>query len=311
MAIPRKTRRSIDCDATNQSRSVRGPSWPMLARLLATMLGAWALSSSALGLELSGPQQQGALLIGQVAPGSQVWLNEKAVRVTAAGQFAMGFGREAELEQRVRVQSPVGQTTVHNLTLSQREYDIQRIEGVPSRTVTPPQERTKRIRREAGRVREVRATDSDLTGFLAGFVWPAEGRISGVYGSQRVYNGHPGSPHYGVDIAAPRGAVVIAPASGVVTLAEPNLFYSGGTLIIDHGHGVSSTFLHLDSLLVEPGQSVKQGDRIARVGSTGRSTGPHLDWRMNWYGERVDPVTIAPPLQEGHTPPLLKTDGRK
>lgn len=270
------------------------------------IVAAWlltALPAPAQALELQGELTQGALVRGQVAPGSQVWLNGDPVRVTDDGRFVLGFDRSAELEQRLTVATPQGEPSSRTLALSEREYRIQRIDGVPSRTVTPSEEHLARIRQEAETVRQARQTDSGQQGFLADFIWPAAGRITGVYGSQRIYNGEPRSPHYGIDIAAPAGAPVVAPADGVVTLAEPDLFYSGGTLIIDHGFGVSSTFLHLSALEVSPGQTVGQGDLVARVGSTGRSTGPHLDWRMNWYDVRVDPVTVAPPLEDGRTPP--------
>lgn len=273
-------------------------------------LAGWLVTvPSVQALELHGELMQGALVIGAVEPGSQVWLNDQPVRVTAAGEFAFGFGREAERLQQVRVVGLNGGERIHDLTLAQRDYAIQRVNGVPARTVTPAPDSRKRIGREAELVREARATDSDLTGFLEGFIWPAEGPISGVYGSQRIYNGQPRSPHYGVDVAAPKGAPVIAPAAGVVSMAESDLFYSGGTLIIDHGYGVSSTFLHLDQLDVKLGQSVNQGDLIGRVGSSGRATGPHLDWRINWFGVRLDPTSVAPEIESGHTP-VLKASGQ-
>ena len=131
---------------------------------------------------------------------------------------------------------------------------------------------------------------------LAGFQWPAIGPISGVYGSQRIYNGTPRSPHYGVDVAVPTGTPVLAPSSGVVTLAEPDLFYSGGTIILDHGFRLSSSFLHLSKVHVAVGQEVKQGELIGEVGATGRATGPHLDWRMSWRNQRIDPQLLAPPM---------------
>ncbi|WP_166255211.1 M23 family metallopeptidase [Marinobacter salicampi] len=255
-------------------------------------------------LTLDGPLSQGSLVRGQAAAGSEVRLNDEPVRTTEDGRFVIGFGRTAELSQRLVIITPEGQREIRELQLQERDYDVQRIEGVPARTVTPSEESLERIRREADQVRLVRSEDSDLTGFLGEFVWPAEGRISGVYGSQRVYNGEPRSPHFGIDIAAPRGAPVIAPADGMITLAAPDLFYSGGTLIIDHGHGVSSTFLHLSEFEVSLGAEVRQGDLIARVGSSGRSTGPHLDWRVNWFDVRVDPTLIAPGQKGGHTPVL-------
>ncbi|WP_227546065.1 M23 family metallopeptidase [Marinobacter fonticola] len=256
---------------------------------------------------LSGSLAQGSLVSGTVAPGSLVWLDDTPVRVSHDGRFALGFGRDAELEYALRVQSPDGTETLQILELEERTYAIQRIEGVPSRTVTPSDKHLARIRAEAEKVKQARTVVSDRLAFLGPYIWPARGRISGVYGSQRVYNGEPRRPHYGVDVAAPRGAPVVAPAAGTVTLAEPDLFFSGGTVILDHGFGVSSTFLHMDAVEVAVGQGVDQGEQIGKVGSTGRSTGPHLDWRMNWYDERVDPVSIAPPLVNGRTPERAQT----
>ncbi|MGP4845855.1 M23 family metallopeptidase [Marinobacter sp. 1Y8] len=253
-------------------------------------------------LTLSSELQPGALAYGTTEPGSKVWLNDTAVRVTPEGRFVLGFERNAKLHQQIRVLLPDGKELGRAVELAPRDYDIQRVEGVPSRTVTPSQKSLDRIRAEAAKVKQARTADTDDMAFLGPFIWPAKGRISGVYGSQRVYNGEPRSPHYGVDVAAPKGAQVVAPADGRVTLAEQDLFYSGGTLIIDHGYGVSSTFLHLSKVEVAVGQQVRQGDDIGKVGSTGRATGPHLDWRMNWYGVRVDPVSVAPPLKDGHTP---------
>lgn len=259
-------------------------------------------TTQAAALELDGQLTQGAMVRGQVAPGSKVTLNGEPVRVTDDGRFAIGFGRDADLEQVLREIPPQGEPIERRLTLSAREYNIQRIEGVPQRTVTPDESALERIRAEAAQVRQARATDSDRTDFTAEFIWPAGGRISGVYGSQRVYNGEPRNPHFGVDIAAPTGTPVVAPASGVVTLTHPDMYFSGGTLLIDHGYGFSSTFIHLSEVLVEEGQEVEQGELIARIGASGRATGPHLDWRINWYNERLDPVTVAPPLVEGRAP---------
>ncbi len=253
-------------------------------------------------LTLSTGLQPGTLAYGTTEPGAKVWLNDAPVRVTPKGRFVLGFERDAELHQQIRVRLPGGEELDRTVELAPRDYDIQRVEGVPSRTVTPSQRSLDRIRAEAARVKEARTADTDEMAFLGPFIWPAKGRISGVYGSQRVYNGEPRSPHYGVDVAAPEGAPVLAPAEGKVTLAEPDLFYSGGTLIIDHGYGVSSTFLHMSKVEVSVGQQVRQGELIGKVGSTGRATGPHLDWRMNWYDVRVDPVSVAPPLKDGHTP---------
>jgi len=265
-------------------------------------LAAFSVSFSASGLELRGERIQGALLIGQTEPGYSVYLNDRPVRVTESGEFAIGFGRDADKHHRLVAESPDGDRKDKEITLQQRDYNIQRVEGVPQETVTPDESHLKRIRAEAERVREARAEDFDLRDFLGDYIWPVEGRISGVYGSQRYYNGEPRQPHYGVDVAAPEGTEVLAPAGGVVTLAADDLYFSGGTLIIDHGFGVSSTLMHLSRILVEEGASVEQGDLVAEVGMTGRATGPHLDWRMNWFGERVDPTTIAKPIVDGYTP---------
>lgn len=239
-------------------------------------------------LSLRGEPAPGALLIGQTEPDAKVWLDGQLLRINKQGFFVFGFARDAQGEQLLRVESERGQRD-RLISLQPRQWNIQRVEGVPARTVTPPEEQLQRIRVEAALVRKARKTDSNLADFSGQFVWPASGRISGVYGSQRFYNGNPGSPHLGVDIAAPKGSPVIAPAGGTVTLVHDDMFYSGGTLLIDHGMGLSSTFIHLSKVLVKQGQRVSQGERIAEIGATGRATGPHLDWRLNWYQERLDP----------------------
>src|SRR3546814_201475 len=176
------------------------------------------------------------------------------------------------------------------------DLQIQRIDGIAKDYVSPPEDVLARIRADAEAASAARAADRPETDFDSGFAWPAEGPISGVYGSQRILNGEPRQPHYGVDIAGPVGTPVKAPADGVVTLAHPGMYFSGATLIIDHGHGLSSTFLHLDSIGVAVGQHVRQGEVVARLGKSGRVTGPHLDWRMNWRDQRIDPALLVPPM---------------
>jgi hypothetical protein len=256
--------------------------------IASTLLILSPLLSAELLLSLQGEPAPGALVIGQTVPGARVWLDDQSLRVNSEGYFLFGFGRDAEGERVLRIERG-GNRFERRLGLIPREWNIQRVEGVPGRTVTPPPEALARIRDEAVQVRQARETDSDLRYFTSLFVWPASGRISGVYGSQRYYNGVPGNPHLGVDIAAPTGSPVIAPAGGVVTLVHRDMFYSGGTLVIDHGLGLSSTFIHLEKVLVKEGQRVQQGQLIAEIGATGRATGPHLDWRLNWYQERLDP----------------------
>jgi murein DD-endopeptidase MepM/ murein hydrolase activator NlpD len=254
-----------------------------------------AMSASARCVDLQGQLQQGGLIWGQVTPGIAVSLDGQPLDVLADGIFLAGFGRDAAGTAEL----VVGDCR-QPLAVASREYNIQRVEGVPQQTVTPPPEVLERIARErelvnAAKARWIARPDL-LADALAGFSWPVEGRISGVYGSQRVYNGTPGNPHYGVDVAVPTGTIVRAPTSGVVTLAEPDLFYSGGTIILDHGYRLSSSFLHLSKVLVAVGDEVQAGDIIGEVGATGRATGPHLDWRMAWRNERIDPQFLVPPM---------------
>ncbi|MBT1063464.1 M23 family metallopeptidase [Bowmanella sp. Y26] len=262
---------------------------------------AWVLllalgSFYAYTLELSGPKVQGTLLRGEVAAGTQVALNGEPVKVSPDGKFVIGFGRDAALENTLTL---TGEDGVQQwpVTLSAREYDVQRIEGVEQKYVSPPASVTERIAKDNRQIAKARAVTSDRLDFWQSFIWPAQGRVSGVYGSQRVFNGVPKRPHFGLDVAGPVGTDVVAPADGVVTLFVPDMYYSGGTLIIDHGYGVSSTFIHLSKSLVSAGDEVKQGQKIAEIGKTGRATGPHLDWRINWFGERIDPQLLVPPRQ--------------
>jgi murein DD-endopeptidase MepM/ murein hydrolase activator NlpD len=247
---------------------------------------------------IEGKMIQGGLVWGEVAPGSVVKLDGQTLDVLEDGTFFAGFGRDAAATAELVVEGE--QACRQILQVKSRKYNISRVEGVPQKTVTPSQAHMARIKREREWVRAakgMRLQRPDLIlGALAGFEWPATGRISGVYGSQRIYNGTPKSPHYGVDVAVPTGTPVHAPTAGVVTLAEPDLFYSGGTVILDHGYGLSSSFLHLSAVHVEVGQEIRTGDLIGEVGATGRATGPHLDWRMSWRSERVDPELLAPPM---------------
>ncbi|MAD74385.1 MAG: peptidase [Rheinheimera sp.] len=240
---------------------------------------------------LDGKLIQGSLIRGEVPAGSKVQFNEQPLSVTAQGQFVFGIGRDASLAHQLTVIKPDDTQHIIPLQFQARQYDIQRITGVAQKYVTPPAEVTTRIQRDNRKVRAVRNTLSKQTAIFAKPHRPAEGRISGVYGSQRVFNGEPRNPHYGLDIAAPVGAPVLAPWEGIVLLAE-DLYYSGFTLIIDHGMGVSSTLMHLHAIDVVVGQHVRQGEKVAEVGATGRVTGPHLDWRINWFQERLDPQLL-------------------
>ncbi len=247
-------------------------------------------------IEWRGSWQQGALLLGRVKPGQVVTYGGESLETTSQGYFLLGLDREAEPVSRVTVRNADGTEVNEEQRVAARSYAIQRVNGVPQKTVEPAPEDLARIASDQKLVNNARKVTSNETGFLNGFVAPIEGPVTGVYGSQRVYNGIPKSPHYGVDYAAPKGAIVRAPASGVVRLAHKDLFYSGGTLIIDHGHNLTSSFLHLSDILVSEGMHVERGDTVAKVGATGRATGPHLDWRMNWRDVRVDPQLVLQAL---------------
>ena len=235
----------------------------------------------------------GGFYIGQVKPDHRVLFQKREVRVNSQGKFIIGFGRDEALLQHYKVITPGGKTIRHDLELEPRKYRVSSLTGIDKKYISPKTEVLNRIKREAARVREARNVDSDIEEFWQGFSWPVKGRISGVYGSQRIYNGRPGRPHYGLDVAVPVGTSVKAPASGIVRLADPDLYYSGGTIIIDHGHGLTSSFLHLSNVSVEAGQSVERGDIIGEVGATGRVTGAHLDWRYNWFNKRLDPALLT------------------
>lgn len=246
---------------------------------------------------LHGEWAQGTIIRGQVRPGTEIRFLERQVKVSDEGHFVIGLGRDFEPEALLRTRDPAGEEREHRFEVRQRTYRIQRVDGVPQRTVTPDPEQVKRSREEAAQAWRARQVESGLKDFTQTFVWPLRGPITGVYGSQRIFNGEPRTPHFGVDIAAPTGTPVRAPAAGIVTLTHPDMFFSGGTLIVDHGHGLSSSFIHLHKILVEEGDRVEQGDVIAEVGATGRATGPHLDWRMNWFDQRVDPTFLVGPMR--------------
>ena len=249
--------------------------------------------SSTQALEITGEWQQGAVIIGRVPANTSVEYKQRRLQLTADGKFVIGLGRDAPDSVTITTVKN-GKAQDHKFSVKQRAYEIQRVEGVPQETVEPNPAQVERIKREAGLVAKARTADLPLDFFEQKFQWPLIGPISGVYGSQRVYNGIPKTPHFGLDIAMPVGATVKAPAGGVVTLAYPDMFLSGGTLIIDHGHGLSSTFIHLSKILVKTGDKISQGQEIALVGKTGRASGPHLHWAMNWFEERVDPQLALP-----------------
>jgi len=264
------------------------------------------VNAPAWAFDLNKAPEQGGLVLGTVTPGTQLELNGKAIRITPTGQFAIGFDRDAKPTATLVEITPKGQRTAHTLQIAQRQYAIQNVTGVPQQTVEPPPEQLQRILEEKQLVDAARAINSDRLDFLIPMQWPLLGPISGVYGSQRIYNGKPGRPHFGVDVAAPIGTPVRAPAAATITLAQPDMFFSGGTLIMDHGYGVSSTFMHLSRLLVKTGDKVAAGDVVGEVGATGRASGPHLDWRINWFDVRIDPQLVVAPMPAGAQTPSAK-----
>jgi len=251
---------------------------------------------------LEGEPVQGGLIVGRAPAGARVTLDGEPLPRASDGTFLIGFGRDAESPRRLAVEMPDGNRHEQVLKPRPRTFEIQRIDGLPPRQVTPDPESLERIRAEARMVREARTRRDDRTDFAEGFDWPVAGPVTGVYGSQRILNGEPRAPHWGIDLAAPTGTPVRAPAPGIVTLAHEDMYFSGGTLVLDHGLGLSSAFLHLDEILVESGMRVERGDVIARVGATGRATGAHLDWRMNLGETRIDPALLmdGPPPESGH-----------
>jgi murein DD-endopeptidase MepM/ murein hydrolase activator NlpD len=250
-------------------------------------------------LRLEGALIQGGLIQGFIEPGAEVLFEGRPVRVSDAGQFLIGFGRDDIGPFELEVRHPSGIITRRSLTIEARQYDIQRIDGLPQNMVSPDPDTLDRIQSEGAVIASARARDTPEPLFAGGFVWPAIGPISGVYGSQRILNGEPKRPHFGVDVAGPVGTPVTAPAVGIVVLAEDDLYYTGGTVMLDHGHGLTSIFLHMSLVTVRLDERVAQGDLIGRIGATGRATGPHLDWRLNLFKTRLDPQLLVGPMPGG------------
>ena len=241
--------------------------------------------------------QQGAMVIGKVAAGSTVRYRERTLRVTPYGSVVLGIPRDEPGPVRVLVTLPDGRNQTVEIGVAPRDWPVETISGVPPQTVSPSPAIAARIEREQAKVGAARVRDDARTGFAEAFQWPLQGRVSGRFGSQRIYllpdgSGAPGSSHSGMDIAAANGTPVHAPAAGVVTFADPGLYLTGGTVLLDHGHGISSNFLHLSRLDVGLGDTVTQGQVIGAVGATGRASGPHLHWGMNWFDVRIDPQLV-------------------
>ncbi|MBI3506332.1 MAG: M23 family metallopeptidase [Proteobacteria bacterium] len=260
----------------------------------ALLLALFAAPAAAQQVSFDGQFVQGGLVVGTTSPGAQIVLDGKPLRVSPDGQFVVGFARDqrvAHLEI-----SAGGASHKIDLAVAARKFDIQRIDGLPEAQVTPDPAALARIEMENVKLVAARRRDTAEALFAHGFDWPVTGRISGVYGSQRILNGQPRAPHLGVDVARPVGTPVLASADGIVSLAEPDLFFTGGTLMIDHGHGLSSIYAHLSRIDVAVGRRVRKGEPVAALGATGRVTGPHLHWGMTWFDVRLDPALVVPPM---------------
>ena len=242
-------------------------------------------------IEFKGKFLQGHFIIGLTDPSAKIIIDKKNVKVSNDGYFVFGIDRDRKFDLTItKIQNGKKQKIIKKVL--KRKYNIQRIDGLEESKVTPPESVYKRIKEENNKIGKARATNSDLTFFTNQFIMPVEGIISGVYGSQRILNGKPKWPHYGIDIAAKKGTMIRSSGAGVVTMAEDDLYYTGGTIIMDHGHGISTIYSHLEMIMVSVGDKINKGDIIGTVGSTGRSTGPHLDFRVNWFQTRLDPMTI-------------------
>lgn len=256
------------------------------------------LAKAPMRYQLQGEMIQGAMIVGLVPQGTKIALNKRTLPISEAGDFVFGLGRDSLSGDVLHFYYADGREDTLILSVKPRKYQIQRVNGISAEIVSDQKSEAtwQRIQQEQVAVDAAKAKFFPQLWFKQSFIWPLRGRISGVFGSQRVYNGVPGTPHFGVDIAAAVGTPFVAPANGIVTLAEPNLYFSGGTIILDHGFQVSSSFLHMSKVLVKVGDVVKQGDVLGEVGATGRASGPHLDWRMTWQDRRIDPQLLVPAM---------------
>lgn len=253
------------------------------------LIGLSGFQCHAYEIYFTGDKVQGGLVIGQVVPGVDVIFKNKRIRVSEQGYFLLGFDRDEAKTVNYTLKFPDSTTVIKSIQVAQRKYKVESVTGLASNKVAPNQAELDRINKEQAYFDHARQIDDPREDFLRPFIWPLKGRITGVYGSRRILNGEPKRPHYGLDIAAPQGTPVRAPADGLVTLNQPDLFYTGVTVMLDHGHGLSTLYIHMSKSSVELGQRVRQGEIIGAVGMTGRANGPHLHWGMSLFGTRLDP----------------------
>ncbi len=243
-------------------------------------------------VEFFGNFKQGSFILGKTDPNSKVFIDERRVRVSNDGYFVFGLDRDRKNNILIKIINKK-ETKFIEKKVSKRKYKIQRIDGLPPKQVTPPPEVYERIKKDNILIGKARAIDSRLIFFKEKFTYPIDKYIiTGVYGSQRILNGKPRRPHYGIDFHAPEGTPVKSMMDGVVTLVENDMYFTGGTIIFDHGHGISTLYMHMKDINVKKGQKVKKGEIVGTLGQSGRATGPHLDIRLNWFEVKLDPMTI-------------------
>jgi murein DD-endopeptidase MepM/ murein hydrolase activator NlpD len=271
----------------------------LLAAGAAAVLCPRAVLAQPSRLVITGPLEQGSLVVGRAGPGTHVILDGTALHVSPSGNFVFGFPYDDTKPAQLVAHFAGGGSETRTLQPVVRQYEIQRITGLPEKYVTPPPDVLERRKQEIAMIGAARAADTEADWFVEPFDWPAPGIISGLFGSQRILNGKPMAPHFGVDIAAPAGTPIASPAPARVALAGPDFYLEGGLTILDHGHGVTTCYLHQSKQVVKVGDMVTRGQVIGEVGMTGRATGPHLHWGLNWFQMRLDPSrstrTGAPP----------------
>ena len=249
-----------------------------------------------LGAEvISGYPVEGNLIVARTNPSNKIKINNEFLEIDESGIFVFGFHRDEENPIKLVIINNENEQFKTSIKPIKRVYKIQRIDGLKKSMVTPPEDTISRIKSDRKKVNKARKVKLEMGDFIQGFDWPLKGLITGVYGSQRILNDIPKSPHFGIDISVPIGTSVKAPASGIITLTE-DLYYSGYTVILNHGLNINSTFLHLSEINVNVGDRIGRGDLIGHSGDTGRSTGPHLDWRIDWNGKRLDAEMLAGPM---------------
>ena len=263
----------------------------MDSKIIKFLIIPFFIFSNAFAIEFDGKFLQGHFIVGKTDPKSEIFIDKKKIKVSKNGFFVFGIDRDRKFDLVItKVLDNKKEKFIKKIY--KRKYKIQRIDGLDEKKVTPPEEVYARIKKENKKIGEARSINSDLIFFKNTFIMPLDGIVTGVYGSQRILNGKPKWPHYGIDIAAKKGTKIKSSGSGVVTMAEKDINYTGGTIIMDHGHGISTIYSHLEKLMVKVGDKVEQGEIIGTVGSTGRSTGPHLDFRVNWFQTRLDAISV-------------------